>query len=186
VILVDLGPNLGAINRAALVAADYVVIPLGPDLFSLQGMQNLGPALHRWRAQWEERLEKNPVGGLDLPSGTIKPIGYVVLRHSVRLDRPVKAFERWMARIPQTYAGTVLRETPNPGATIDTDPNCIARLKDYRSLMPLAQEARKPVFFLKPADGVLGAHTYAVSEAYKDFKKVAVRITGSVGLEDLS
>jgi len=33
VILVDLGPNLGAINRAALIASDFVVIPLGPDLF---------------------------------------------------------------------------------------------------------------------------------------------------------
>jgi cellulose biosynthesis protein BcsQ len=34
VILFDLGPNLGAINRAALIASDFVVIPLGPDLFS--------------------------------------------------------------------------------------------------------------------------------------------------------
>ena len=42
--------------------------------------------------------------------------------------------------------------------------------------MPLAQEARKPMFFLKPADGALGAHTYAVTEAYKDFKKVATKI----------
>ena len=57
--------------------------------------------------------------------------------------------------------------------TIDTDRNCIAKLKDYRSLMPLAQEARKPMFCLKPADGALGAHTYAVTEAYKDFKNVA-------------
>jgi cellulose biosynthesis protein BcsQ len=185
-VLIDLGPNLGAINRAALVAADYVVIPLGPDLFSLQGMQNLGPALHRWRAEWAERLKKNPVEGLELPTGTIKPIGYAVLRHSVRLDRPVKAFERWMARIPGTYASAVLRQKPAPNVTTDTDPNCIARLKDYRSLMPLAQEVRKPVFFLKPADGALGAHTYAVSEAYKDFKKVAARIAGSVGLKGLS
>ena len=41
VILMDLGPNLGAINRAALIAADYVVIPLSPDLYSLQGLRNL-------------------------------------------------------------------------------------------------------------------------------------------------
>ena len=49
VALVDLGPNLGAINRAALIAADHVVVPLAPDLFSLQGLQNLGPALRGWR-----------------------------------------------------------------------------------------------------------------------------------------
>ncbi len=50
VVLVDLGPTLGAINRAALIASDYVVVPLSPDLFSLQGLRNLGPTLRRWRS----------------------------------------------------------------------------------------------------------------------------------------
>lgn len=186
VILIDLGPNLGAINRAALIASDFVVIPLGPDLFSLQGLQNLGPALHRWRTEWRERLDRNPVSDLNLPSGTIEPIGYMVLRHSIRLDRPVKAFERWIARIPSTYAEAVLQRVPDPKLTIETDSNCIARLRDYRSLMPLAQEARKPMFFLKPADGALGAHTYAVTEAYKDFKKVADKIGVNAELKAFS
>lgn len=186
VILIDLGPNLGAINRAALIASDFVVIPLGPDLFSLQGLQNLGPALRRWRDEWQERLFKNPVSDLQLPSGSIQPIGYLVLRHSIRLDRPVKAFERWIARMPSTYCEAVLEQTPDPDVTIDNDPNCIAKLKDYRSLMPLAQEARKPMFFLKPADGALGAHTHAVADAYKDFKNVAIKIAKNARLPELS
>ena len=186
VILIDLGPNLGAINRAALIASDFVVIPLGPDLFSLQGLQNLGPALRTWRDGWTKRLKENPPTDLSLPLGGIQPIGYMVLRHSIRLDRPVKAFERWIARIPSTYAEAVLQQTPDPELTIDTDPNCIAKLKDYRSLMPLAQEARKPMFFLKPADGALGAHTYAVTEAYKDFKNVAVKIAKNAGVKALT
>jgi cellulose biosynthesis protein BcsQ len=153
VILVDLGPNLGAINRSALIACDFVAIPLGPDLFSLQGLQNLGPTLRRWRQQWEERLTKNPTPDLALPPGVIKPMGYLVLRHSVRLDRPVKAYERWISRIPGTYRDAVLEEPEGELVSVETGPNCIARLKDYRSLVPLAQEARKPMFFLKPADG---------------------------------
>ncbi len=181
VILVDLGPNLGAINRSALIASDFVVIPLGPDLFSLQGLQNLGPALRRWRDEWKERLARNPVADLQLPPGTIKPIGYMVLRHSIRLDRPVKAFERWIARMPATYAAAVL-DQPAPQVTIDADPHCIARLKDYRSLMPLAQEARKPMFHLKPADGALGAHQGAVTDAYNDFKRVAAKIAQNTGV----
>ncbi|MGI9257047.1 MAG: ParA family protein, partial [Salinispira sp.] len=31
IVLIDIGPNLGAINRSALLATDYVVIPLGAD-----------------------------------------------------------------------------------------------------------------------------------------------------------
>ncbi len=186
VILFDLGPNLGAINRASLIASDYVVIPLGPDLFSLQGLQNLGPALRTWRDGWKKRLQENPPQDFDLPPGGIRPIGYMVLRHSIRLDRPVKAFERWIARMPSTYAEAVLEKPPDDSLTIDDDPNCIAKLKDYRSLMPLAQEARKPMFFLKPADGALGAHTYAVTDAYRDFRAVAEKVGSNAGLAALS
>jgi cellulose biosynthesis protein BcsQ len=94
VILMDLGPNLGAINRAAMIATDYVVVPLSPDLFSLQGLRNLGPTLRRWRNEWKERVERNPEPSLQLPTGKMEPVGYVLLQHSVRLDRPVKAYDR--------------------------------------------------------------------------------------------
>jgi len=55
VVLIDVGPNLGAINRAALVSSDHVVIPLAADLFSLQGLRNLGPTLRSWRKGWQTR-----------------------------------------------------------------------------------------------------------------------------------
>lgn len=183
VIMIDLGPNLGAINRAALIASDFVVIPLGPDLFSLQGLRNLGPAIRLWREEWRERIARNPVHDLELPAGNIQPVGYMVLRHSIRLDRPVKAFDRWIARMPSTYSEALFEVPVDPSITIDTDPNCIAKLRDYRSLMPMAQEARKPMFFLKAADGALGAHTYAVSEAYKDFNTVAKTIAAKTGIK---
>ena len=183
VILVDLGPNLGAINRAALIASDFVVIPLGPDLFSLQGLQNLGPTLRKWRTGWQERIAKNPDPDLGLPSGQMRPIGYIIMQHSVRRDRPVKAYDKWIAKIPSVYRRFVLdRPEANPPVAAD-DEHCFALLKHYRSLMPLAREARKPMFFLKPADGALGAHTYAVKDAYKDFRKLAQEIARRSGID---
>ena len=59
-ILMDVGPNLGAINRAAIIAAEHVAIPLASDLFSLQGLRNLGPTLRHWREEWRERKKRNP------------------------------------------------------------------------------------------------------------------------------
>lgn len=38
VILLDLGPNLGAINWAALISADYVVVPLSLDCLYPNGL----------------------------------------------------------------------------------------------------------------------------------------------------
>ena len=175
IILMDLGPNLGAINRAALISANYVVVPLSPDLFSLQGLRNLGPTLRRWREEWNERIGKNPVD-LKLPSGSMKPVGYIVMQHSVRLDRPVKAYDRWIERIPDVYRNAVLGEPGESNISVGDDPHCLALLKHYRSLMPLAQEAHKPMFHLKPADGAIGAHVMAVRGAKHDFDNLAKEI----------
>ncbi len=181
-VLVDVGPNLGAINRAALLAADEVAIPLAPDLFSLKGLQNLGPRLREWRGEWSERLKKRPPG-LDLPQGRMNPLGYVVMQHAARLDRPVKAYAKWMARIPGVYREAVLGEVPPQVAvTIDRDPYCLSTLKHYRSLMPLAQEARKPMFLLKSADGAIGSHAKAVQDCYRDFRELAREVAKRAGV----
>jgi chromosome partitioning protein len=182
VVLVDLGPNLGAINRAALIAADYVVVPLSPDLFSLQGLKNLGPTLRRWREEWQERIPKNPASNLALPKGVMQPAGYVILQHGVRFDRPVKAFQRWIERIPSIYSTEVIQQPDEGERTPATDPNCLALLKHYQSLMPMAQESHKPIFHLKPADGAIGAHVYAVKAVHKDFNQLAQKIAGQTGL----
>ena len=182
VVLVDLGPNLGSINRAALIASDYVVVPLSPDLFSLQGLKNLGPTVRRWRTEWQERISKNPAPDLVLPAGKMQPVGYVILQHGVRFDRPVQAFQRWIERIPYIYGTEVIQEPDGIGSIPSSDPNRLALLKHYQSLMPMAQESHKPIFHLKPADGAIGAHIYAVRDVYRDFKDLAQKIADRTGI----
>lgn len=60
--------------------------------------------------------------------------------------------------------------------TPDTDPYCLATIKHYRSLIPMAQEHRKPIFKLTPADGAIGANASAVQKARKDFEELAHKI----------
>jgi chromosome partitioning protein len=181
-ILIDLGPNLGSINRAALIAADYVVVPLAPDLFSLQGLRNLGPTFLRWRGEWIDRLSRRPGMDIALPEGQTQPLGYVLQQHSLRLDRPVTAYDRWFNQVPSDYRRYVLSENPPSKASVRDDPHCLALLKHYRSLMPMAQEARKPMFHLKPADGAIGAHFKSAQEAHRDFEALARTIAARIGL----
>lgn len=183
VVLVDLGPNLGAINRAALIASDYIVVPLSPDLFSLQGLKNLGPTVRRWREEWEERIPKNPAKELALPEGKMEPVGYVILQHGVRFDRPVKAFKRWIDKIPTIYRREIMWEEENGNIEVLDDPNKLALIKHYQSLMPMAQESHKPIFHLKPADGAIGAHGSAVRKVYYDFKDLAEKIANQTMLQ---
>jgi chromosome partitioning protein len=185
VALLDVGPNFGAINRAALVAADYVIVPLSADMFSIKGLQNVGPTLRRWRRDWKDRIDRAPPKlGFELPSGSMEAIGYVVSRYSILAGGPVQAFQKWLDRAPATYIRAVMDKEPPEAISIDTDENKLARLKDYRSLMPMAQEARKPMFLLKPADGAIGGHLSAVAECRDDFRKLATRILELIGLNE--
>lgn len=170
--LIDVGPNLGAINRAALLSADTVLMPLAADLFSLRGLRNLGPTLREWRHKWQRVVLPWAPEGLDLPIGHMKPLGYVIMQPEMRLDRPVQAYRRWLDRIPMVYDRFVL---DGSGDSTGTEHE-IATIRNYRSLMPLAHDARKPMFDLKAADGALGSTQTFVQTCYRDFRDLVEKI----------
>jgi hypothetical protein len=108
--------------------------------------------------------------------GRMRPLGYVVLQHAERLNRPVRAYERWVQRIPAVYSEYLMEEILTEPRGFTDDPNCLGLVKHYRSLIPLAQEARKPIFHLKPADGAIGAHFQAAQDAERNFRRLAESI----------
>ncbi|MEV4557713.1 AAA family ATPase [Kitasatospora sp. NPDC049285] len=182
IVLIDIGPNLGAINRAALLTADTVLMPLAADLFSLKGLRNLGPTLRNWRQDWRALILPRVPGNISAPRALMQPLGYVIMQPEMRLDRPVKAYARWLERIPWVFATAVLgQETALAGdRTFE-----IATLRNYRSLMPLAHDARKPMFDLKPADGALGSTQKYVQTCFREFRGLAetilARLAGDSG-----
>jgi len=111
----------------------------------------------------------------------MEPAGYVVMRHSPRMDRSPDSSDRWLSRIPEDYARLTLSRPPQ-SATVEGDPNCLAVLEDFRSLMPLTQDARKPMFPLKPADGAFGGHQHAVLECYSAFRALTAGLLKRTGV----
>lgn len=183
-IIFDVGPNLGAINRSVLIGTDHVVVPLAADMFSLQGLRNLGPSLTRWRNGWQQRnagIAQQPLTQM-IPTGNTLPLGYIAMQHQERLSRPVKAYQSWLERMPDEYRSSLdLPSTSHAFASVKDDPECLALLRHYKSLIPMAQEARKPVFLLKSADGAIGSHAASVNRAYADFSTLAQKILAKIG-----
>ncbi len=182
VALIDVGPNLGAINRAALLGADYVVVPVAPDIFSLKGLTNVGNGLQSWRKAWASRAIETPSPEGEWPIGNMTPLGYVVSRFTIYKGDQARHFSRWINRVPEVFHRDVLNDDFPAPANVAEDDACLAWLKDYHSLMAMAHEKRKPVFKLKPADGAIGGHQQAVVAAYADFKALAVTIAQRAGL----
>jgi cellulose biosynthesis protein BcsQ len=81
----DMGPSLGSINRAVLLACDFFVSPMSIDIFSLKAIENISTAILEWRkklshgfTQVDDDLRD------DIPSGgafDIKFAGYVAQQY---------------------------------------------------------------------------------------------------------
>ena len=171
VVLVDVGPSLGAINRVAMVASDHVVVPVSPDLYSVQGLRNLGPMLSKWREEWSMRLAHYS-HDFDLPRGQMNPLGYIVLQHGTQNNRPVAAYNRWISAMPNEYRRSVLDSDESFDGQTRDDPHNLGLVKNYNSLILMAQEARRPIFKLRSGDGAIGAHQETVQSAYQFFKEL--------------
>nr|VFK51597.1 MAG: Cellulose biosynthesis protein BcsQ [Candidatus Kentron sp. TUN]VFK54031.1 MAG: Cellulose biosynthesis protein BcsQ [Candidatus Kentron sp. TUN] len=179
-VIIDVGPSLGAINRAALLSCDAVIVPMAPDLFSLQGLENVGSTLKGWRKEWanvqrdwmDERAQKG------FPRHDFQPIGYLLQQHLARADRPVMGYAKWAALIPSRYREQMLSESPLSDETIriENDPYCIATIKHFASIVPIAQMVRKPLFDLKQADGMGGGQSKLVAEARRSFEGLSRKI----------
>ncbi|MCG8558914.1 MAG: AAA family ATPase [Hyphomicrobiales bacterium] len=178
VVLVDLGPNLGSINRAALVGCDHVIIPLAPDLYSMQGLRNMGPKVRQWQEDWEIRklmATRSPID-VELPEGGMAPLGYVAVKFSVLNQRPAKAFQYWLDEMPGQYRTWIVKNDTEAEPSIDEDPYCLAQIRDYKSLIPKSQTHYMPIFDLGRPHGVFGASADAAERCAEDFEQLAIRI----------
>ena len=181
VALLDLGAGLGALNRTALLAADFLVLPLAVDTLSLLGLRVLGPTLREWRQEWRQLRESAQELQTDVPEGSMSPVGYIMVRTNFYGGRPHRSHAQVLGRVPSSYAEDVLGES-SMVRSVDEDPNCLSLLRNYYSLMSMAWDARKPMFDLSPSTGAMGSYTQLVHQCRDDFEALALRLAERCGL----
>jgi cellulose biosynthesis protein BcsQ len=149
VAFIDLGPNVGALNRTALLASDGFVIPMAPDLFSVTALPSVGTSTAKWIRDWQvARATLSVPVDFDLPEGRPVPLGYLSQQFSVYRKEPSAAFRRWLKKIPEAYREGVLVPLESAGVSPPGDSPDLGALPNFYSLIPIAQDAKKAVFEL--------------------------------------
>ena len=176
-VLVDLGPNLGALNRAVLATSDFFITPVAPDLFSIQGTENLGNKLVSWRKEWDQCNNAwDGKGKLSIPLGQPKYLGYVVQMHNMRTTSPEGMTAGWSIYghelDPAVRRNIVdklkpIRQVINGGSDYK-----LGQIPNLHSLIPYSLEARKPVFDCTSADGLRGAHIKRAADSKSHFETI--------------
>lgn len=183
--LIDVGPNLGSLNRAVLLSCDNYLIPLIPDSYSLRGLQNMGETFKRWMGHWKAavgRFKDKKEESLDFPvqDGTPVFTGYIVQQFNIYRREETKAWGFWKNRIPGHIQKYIVDKVKGDNGELVRDLNSgsyhLGDFRNYHSLIPKSQEKRKPVFYLGPKDDVLGQHTKTVDECKVAFEELAKKL----------
>ncbi len=174
--LFDVGPSLGELNRAVLSASDEVVVSLAPDFRSLRGLQAFRPALQAWNRSWTGRLvARGPsYDTLNLKGSGVNCAGCFVIEQPARLNRPQNR-QAWRQRVIAEFRH-VMQEMP---MRKEVSSACapLVTVPHHGMLVTLAQEARRPIFFLKPADGMTAVDMVSVQDCYREFREIALTLS---------
>ena len=189
-VVIDLGPSLGALNRSALVGCSHFMTPVAADLFSLYALENIGEWIKEWVKEYEDSMsrtrEKNPTAKtlLGLPATADLQTGYIgysiqqyVARKSGGEIRPTAAYDRYKAQIPDR--ASQLKELSAADATsfeLGVVPNMF-------SMVALAQNSHAPIAALEPRDGVRGAQGYQQARYAEDLNVIFAKIAANMGVE---
>lgn len=182
-ILYDVGPNVGPLNRAVILDCDYFLTPVAADLFSLRALSTVGRSVGRWIDDWKT------VRGLataphrkQLLAGTPEYLGYVTSAYKVSSGRiSTKPHEHWEKKIAPRVSSRVVEVLRNVDPKlVPHSSNKLAAIKDFHSLAPQAQESKVPIGRLRGL--VNSGYNEQIAEAKTEFSNLAAEIAKRTGI----
>lgn len=193
-LIIDLGPSLGALNRSILLNTDYIITPMGSDIFSLIGISNISDWMKNWMAVYKNAIslltgQHKEIAlesfhlNLDL-SNNPKLVGFSIQQYVTKSfktgRRPIAAYDQIISRIPETIEddlGFMILEG------LGLDKLNLGDIPYLYSIVPLAQSNKAPMFELKSSDGVTGSQTSSVKKYEGMIHSITMNILRNIGDE---
>ena len=152
-VLIDMSPSSGAMNRSILMSSDYFLIPASPDFFSYRATQRLGDMLYSWNDFFKNfrdpsltnplpktspkmlgiisqkfrpyKVRKNPIDGVKSKLKSI--VG--VKENQEREQEPAKRYQKWIDKIQQASDEILAKKLKSANMVVDRE-SFISHVKD--------------------------------------------------------
>jgi cellulose biosynthesis protein BcsQ len=184
VCLYDMGPNVGALNRAILLDCDYFITPVAADLFSLRALSTVGRSVGKWITDWKTiKNLASPEVRARLPKGMPTYLGYITSAFKVSSgSSATNPHAEWERKIAPRVVSSIIKNleaidkdlVPPPGG------NKIGGVKHFHSLAPEAQKHGVAIGALR---GLVNPGNYGqVDEARAQFAAIAREIVRRTGI----
>lgn len=183
VVIYDMGPNVGALNRAVLLDCDAFITPVAADLFSLRALSTVGVSVARWIRDWQTIRSIAADEDRDrLLSGMPAFLGYVTSAYKVNAGRSAaNPHADWERRIaPRVRDRIVADMRAVHESLVPHGGNKLGAIKHFHSLAPEAQKYGLAIGKLR--GHVNSGHYPTVDEAAAEFSELAAEISSRTGI----
>lgn len=191
-VVFDVGPSLGALNRSIILSCDYIITPFGCDIFSLLGIKNISDWIKKWDAQYMSSVKDGMIESpqafenYNIITDTSEKhqfLGYSVQQYVSRKfktgHRPVKSYDEIMNRIPETVRIAMADFLPDELKDEDVE---LGHIPYLYSLVPMAQAAKSPMHTLEHSDGVIGSQYKQVIQFQELMSDISDKILANLEL----
>ena len=153
IFVIDTSPSLGLLNQMILLGADYFVVPMMPDAFSVQGIENLGTVYEKWKILWRNTA-KALAGNTETKfvlAGDPLFIGYIINSYNVYGKQPIADHRAWMEKIPDRIRISLSEKHCRNGLVAQSWKQPLQIVQDYGRIPAKCQELGLAIFELDPS-----------------------------------
>ena len=142
VFIIDTSPSLGVLNRVIFLGAEYFVVPMTPDSYSVQGIKNLGVVFEGWKKQWKNTAQAAIVAGQTPASHVLRAdalfIGYIINSFNIYDKRIVRRQSDWLEKIPNEVKTSLSERHGRNGLVEQSWKEPIGKMQDYGQLTAIS------------------------------------------------
>jgi len=180
IFVIDTSPSLSLLNQVIFLGADYFVVPMMPDAFSVQGIENIGTIFEKWKQNWKvtgKALSGNTENKFVL-SGDGLFVGYVVNSYNVYGKKPIKDHRRWIEEIPKKVKQFLSEKHGRNGLVEKSWKTPLAEIQDYGRIPAKCQEIGVAIFDLDP--NLIEDHHEGTKEDIEKSKEEFAHLAGAL------
>lgn len=174
----DMGPSLGAINRAILLVSGYFVLPATIDIFSSWAVKNIGEALKTWQREINVGIE-NAEDPTEIPKNLdfkVKFLGYVMQQHKERVKRGAPRIVEAYHSISEKFPAIVQESFKDLFHKTSIKIN-LGEIKNLASLAPKSQTLHQPMISVIAK----GSYTLTRKQARVIYSSISKNFLANIG-----
>lgn len=182
-VIYDVGPNVGPLNRTILLDSDFFTTPVAADLFSLRALSTVGRSIAKWITDWQTvRNLATDSDRKQLLSGNPVYLGYITSAYKVASGRAAThPHEYWEAKIAPRVRDRIVADLRKVDTKlVPHSGNKIGAIKNFQSLAPQAQTLGLAIGKLRGR--VNPGYNSQVEEAADEFDHLARELIKRIGL----